>query len=442
MRIVFVIFILLALSLDEFYIAIYQEAVNTSITHFVTVPFAISFSWYRYRWILVDVILKKAVSLFVILAAIWLGLDIVPALDPAARPSVVFLIAVCALFIARYLGYFLDSLWMPKPYRRDRFRRDFPLIIGQCVNRTQSIETTEQSLATLFAAKVAINRPVDGEKVEVIVIDEEPALRIELGYIKGYYPWFSEAKAIANEVALYLHNHLKVLELRAVQHQQELSNRELETLAARAERDVMRAQIRPHFLFNVLNTLHNFVQQEPKQAEKIIELLADLMRGVIRSSSEDTYPLYQEVDLAKTYLSIEKIRHGERLSFDFDVDEHLLSHPILPFSIQPLVENAVKYSLDAQPGRAEISVKVLRDNNQLLVTVADNGPGPMANHNGEGLGMALNNIRERLNKLYGKRGSLVLEAGPQAGTNAILSMPWLGDEHNDDERVIACPSPL
>lgn len=440
-RIAFIVFILLALTIDEFYGADFGGYFNTASIHFVTVPFAISFAWYRYRWILVDVIIKRTISLFVILAAIWFGVEVVPVVDANARPMVIFLIAVCTIFIARYSGYFLDSLWMPRKYRRNQFRREFPLKIGQCINRTQSIETTEQSLAELFEAKVAINKQTDDKTVEVITIDEEPVLRIELGYIKGHYPWFSETLAIANEVALYLHNHLKVLELRAVQHQQELSNRELETLAARAERDAMRAQIRPHFLFNVLNTLHNFVQQQPKQAEKIIELLADLMRGVIRSSSEDTYPLYKEIDLAKTYLKIEKIRHGDRLSFDFD--ERLLSHPILPFSIQPLVENAVKYSLDTQLGRAEINVTVLRKNSQLLAMVTDNGPGPMASHSGEGLGMALNNIRERLNKLYGDRGSLLLEAGKKTGTKAILSMPWLGaEQYNADAEVAICPSPL
>ena len=433
-RVGFVAFVLLMIFIDRIYMNKYDDIFDIQVMHFVTVPFAIVFSWYRYRWVLVDVILKKAVAIFVILSAIWFGMTMVPLLDAFVKPLAVFLIAISAVVIARCLGYFFDSLWLPKSDQRNQFRHKLPLLIGRCVDQEQSIDAAERALAELFDAEVGINRPI-ANAVETITIDEEPVLHIELGYIKGHYPWFSETIAIANEVALYLHNHLKVLELRAAQHLQELGNRELETLAARAERDAMRMQIRPHFLFNVLNAIHSFVQQKPKQAEKMIELLADLMRGVVRSPIEDTYPLYNEIDLVKTYLTIEKIRYGDRLSFTIDVDEDLLPQPILPFSIQPLVENAVKYSVDTRLGQADIKVTAYKSDGQLRVIVTDNGPGPTVAHPGDGLGMALNNIRERLDKLYGERGSLLLQPGQELGTHAILSMPWLDVEQNGELTV-------
>lgn len=445
-RALFVIFILTAVSADEIFELVGMQFAEERIVHFVTVPFALLFSWYRYRFVLVDVVLKQSVYLFAGLAAVVIGSSIIPSLGDNIQVMAIFALVMATIVIARSINYLLDAMWMPRESRRKEFQRQFPMELNRCVTPQQAITKTEQSLAQLFSAEVVVNRPFPGDGAEQITISEQPALKLELGYIKGIYPWFSTAMVIANSAAIYLHSHLKVLELRARQHQQELDNHELETLAARAERDAMRAQIRPHFLFNVLNTLHSFVQQQPKEAERIIELLADLMRGVIRSSAEDTYPLQQELELAKTYLTIESIRHGERLEFCFDVDEAFYDHPILPFSLQPLVENAVKYSLDAQLGKASIVVTTRHIGEQLVLVVSDNGPGPGASSNGEGLGFAMGNIRDRLNKLYGNRGSLVLEAGKQQGTRAILSTPWQGispvpkgsDDH-DSLEIDACP---
>jgi signal transduction histidine kinase len=439
-RSLFVIFILAAVSADEIFELVGVKFTDERIVHFVTVPFALLFSWYRCRFVLVDLVLKQSIYLFTTVAAVIAGTAFIPQLSDSIQVMAIFGLVLVAILVARSINYLLDALWMPKESLRSQFQRQFPIELNHCTSAQQAIAKTEQSLGQLFAAEVVINRQFQGEAAEHISIPEQPALKLELGYIKGIYPWFSAAMAIANGAAIYLHSHLKVIELRAQQHQQELDNHELETLAARAERDAMRAQIRPHFLFNVLNTLHSFVHQQPKEAERIIELLADLMRGVIRNSAEDTYPLQQELELAKTYLTIETIRHGDRLEFSFDVDESFYQHPILPFSLQPLVENAVKYSLDAQLGKASIVVTVRHINQQLVLVVSDNGPGPGASSNGEGLGFALGNIRDRLNKLYGDRGSLVLEAGQQGGTQAILSMPWQDPKGNDDGmEVDACP---
>ncbi len=163
-----------------------------------------------------------------------------------------------------------------------------------------------------------------------------------------------------------------------------------------------------------------------------MELLAELMRGVVQSSEKDLYPLEREINLAKTYLAIEQIRHGDRLEFEINISDDLMNHPVPPFSVQPLIENAVKYSLDAQLGVATIMVKATRVRQQLVITVTDNGPGigKDSTHTG-GLGMALGNIRERLNKLYSGKGSLRLLPGKCGGTDAVLSTPWNNSNRED-----------
>ena len=425
-RFFLIVLVLVSIILD----GLIGSAIGGSTVHFVTIPLSMMFAWYRFRWALVDVIAKWFIVLIDMLIMLWLGFEYIPKLDGGLQPLAVLGMMVAFLVVAKLSAKLLDWFWMPDKNSRRRFRSDFPLLISYCSTPQQAISKAETLLQEFFGTEVGVNRHVD-DVAELIEFDDSPELRVEFSYIRKVFPWFSEPVALANESVLYLHNHLKVLEIRAALHQQEISSRELETLAARAERDAMRAQIRPHFLFNVLNTLHSFIHQQPKQAERIIELLAELMRGVISSASEDTYPLKKEIDLATTYLAIEKIRHGDRLSFNFDIDASLMTHPILPFSIQPLVENAVKYSVDAQLGQAEIQVQAVKDGERLVVTVLDNGPGLSSNTKG-GLGVALNNIRERLVKLYDDKGTLILQSVEGGGTQAVLTMPWLGSIQTDD----------
>jgi LytS/YehU family sensor histidine kinase len=111
------------------------------------------------------------------------------------------------------------------------------------------------------------------------------------------------------------------------------------------------------------------------------------------------------------------------------VDPEWLEASVPPFSIQPLVENAVKFSIDGQLGEAKVAVEVvggrMGEKPSVDIRVTDNGPGPGSAGTGsrEGLGMALDNIRERLEKLYGDRASLSLDALPEGGTIAVLSIP-------------------
>ncbi len=413
-----------SIAADNFFDIFYELAFESNLVHFVTVPFALTFAWYRYRFELVDVILKQAVSLLVVVITISIGGRFLASVENAIQPLFAYVLAFVALGLIRVSGKALYGLWLPPSAAQEVFQRRFPLLLGQCTNAEQAISTTEEELGKLFQCGVCINKEADFEAAKVIEIDEATPLHIELDYIRGVRPWFSEALTLVKEAALQLHNTLDVLEWRAIQHRTELNNQALQTLAARAERDAMRAQIRPHFFFNVLSTMHSYVRDDPEQAELVIELLADLMRSIAQTADQDTYPLSREIDLAHTYLKIESVRHGERLDFSVDVDQSLHDHPIPPFSLQPLVENAIKYSVDSQLQKAEIALTARRSSDSLQIVVSDNGPGPQLANRKDGLGLALNNIRDRLDKLYGDSGSLRLETAKEGGALATLTIPW------------------
>jgi hypothetical protein len=400
------------------------QPVLSTIARFATVPVAIVFAWYQHRLELIDVIAKQMAHLAVVVTGVAIGSVWIPTVPDAMQPAAILLIALADLYVLLWVNARLPRLWMPVEMTREVFSRTFPRELSRCVDEGQSIAYCEQSLTKLFQTEVGVNRPLENP-IEVVELRELPAVRIELGAIKNLYPWFSEALQLVRYAARSLHGHLQVLSLQREQNRQMMSNRELSELAAHAELQTLRAQIRPHFLFNVLNTIHSFIRDNPERAERTIELLAGLMRGVVQSSTLDRYPLRRELELAETYLEIERIRFGDRLSYTVDAESEFLDQSVPPFSVQPLVENAVKFSVDGQLGEAVVSVEVVAGRDSVDICVTDNGPGPASTGNVSrgGLGIALENIRERLEKIYGDRASLSLDALPEGGTIAVLSIP-------------------
>jgi two-component system sensor histidine kinase YesM len=126
--------------------------------------------------------------------------------------------------------------------------------------------------------------------------------------------------------------------------------------------------------------------------------------------------------LVRKYLSIEKIRYGEQFQFEIEVAEDCLMQPVPAFSIQPLVENAIKYAVDSQLEPVTIKVNIRRDNQTLKIKVIDDGPGLIKGHS-TGLGLALQNIANRLENLYGGAAKLTLQNGDNKGVVVVLKIP-------------------
>ena len=158
----------------------------------------------------------------------------------------------------------------------------------------------------------------------------------------------------------------------------------------------LQSRIRPHFLFNALNTALALVRIDPGRAEAVLEDLAQLFRVALADAGASV-PLGEEIDLARRYLDIEQVRFGTRLAVHWDVDPECNDARVPPLVLQPLVENAVRHGVEPLPGGGWVRVEAARRRGQVLVTVSNRvGDEPGA----PGHGMALHNIRERLRLLH------------------------------------------
>lgn len=163
----------------------------------------------------------------------------------------------------------------------------------------------------------------------------------------------------------------------------------------------LQARIRPHFLFNTLNSTIALVRAEPAKAESMLEDLSDLFRHALSDHGESA-TLADEVKLARRYLAIEQVRFGERLQLEWALDSTCDTALLPPLLLQPLVENAVKHGVEPSENGAQIRLSTQRRGERVLIKVTNTVPaGPGA----AGHGLALDNVRRRLALLHDLNGS-------------------------------------
>src|SRR4051812_26038706 len=173
---------------------------------------------------------------------------------------------------------------------------------------------------------------------------------------------------------------------------------ELEAQLSRAQLHALQMQIRPHFLFNTLNTISGLVRTDDKAAAiTMLAGLGDLLRLLLRSDGAQEVPVRQELELIERYLQIEQVRFGDKLAIELNVEDGVEDALVPNLILQPLVENAVRHGIGAATGR--VSVVVERVGETLRLAVSDSGDGGL--HDAESQGIGLANTRARLERLYG-----------------------------------------
>lgn len=196
-------------------------------------------------------------------------------------------------------------------------------------------------------------------------------------------------------------------------------------LRAEAEARAVRAQFNPHFVFNTLHSLMLLVRAAPSTAERAIEDVATLIRyaSIIQRRDIDAVPLSKEIEVARRYLALEKLRLGERLHDSWSVAIDPESVTVPAFALQTLVENAIKHGLEPRPEGGNIRVDVSRRDAAVTIVVSDDGGGctPDDVRTAEGHGLDL--LRRRLHARYGARGSLDFQTAPGEGFTASLTLP-------------------
>ncbi len=178
-----------------------------------------------------------------------------------------------------------------------------------------------------------------------------------------------------------------------------------QNLAAQSHAEVqaLRARIRPHFLFNSMNTIASLIEISPEIAEKAIVDLSDLFRASL--SEKNMHRLSEEVELAKSYLAIESLRLGNRLQIEWNIDEKLLNTEVPALCLQPLAENAIYHGIEPIEKGGKIQISALQIDNRLNLSISN----PLMSDSQsstfkKGNQMAQDNIKRRLQLVYGNKG--------------------------------------
>jgi LytS/YehU family sensor histidine kinase len=210
-------------------------------------------------------------------------------------------------------------------------------------------------------------------------------------------------------IPIYQHEVWKDFTKAKIQKQQ-FELLQLAQLKTQTELAMLRAKVNPHFLYNVHNTIAGLVYTAPEKAEEMVLLLSKFFRFTLNKNSNTYNPVQEEVEIIQTYLQLQQVRFGNRLQTEIQVAEGCANELMPAFMLQPLVENAVKYSVELVPGNGKIQVRIYKANNWLVVEVADAGPD-FANPLTYGFG--LQSILDKLNLLYPGNYTFKLQNKPQ-----------------------------
>jgi hypothetical protein len=228
---------------------------------------------------------------------------------------------------------------------------------------------------------------------------------------------FSWLYGLLGTIYVILHTH-------AAMRDRELQLVEARSLAQTAQLTALRLQLNPHFLFNTLNAISSLiVTGRNRQGEAMLSKLCDFLRTALVAETGGTTSLGEELETLQTYLEIEAIRFGDRLTVEFAAADELLDLAVPSFILQPLVENAVKYAVAPTSGPVIVRVGARREGDDLLLTVSDNGrKGAAAGGSPSGTGVGLANTRRRLEVIYGRKARLET-IGYDDGFTALVRLP-------------------
>lgn len=187
-----------------------------------------------------------------------------------------------------------------------------------------------------------------------------------------------------------------------------------------AEIQALRARIRPHFLFNSMNTIASLITISPEIAEKAIEDLSDLFRASL--SEQNMSHLGDEIGLTKSYLAIEALRLGDRLQVEWQIDDELLDLEVPSLCIQPLAENAVYHGIEPIAEGGKILISALQIDNKLKLSVCNPllSDKQASTYSKKGNQMAQDNIRQRLKLVYGNNGEFIINDTKDNYTVSLL----------------------
>ena len=194
---------------------------------------------------------------------------------------------------------------------------------------------------------------------------------------------------------------------------------------------IMLSQIKPHFLYNVLNTIYHLYRKEPDTAQEAVSNFAEYLRcNMLSIEKSEPVPFNEEYQHIQTYLSLEQIRFKDKLNVIYDVE--VTNFKLPPLTVEPLVENAVKHGVTKRRGGGNVTISTRRTENGIQITVADTGIGFDVDHymdDGK-QHVGIRNVRDRLRSMVG--GSLSITSS-ENGTVAVVTIPIKEAERRDED---------
>lgn len=380
--------------------------------------FLVAGAWLDSRFKFYDIVVKRAATMMVAIAIATAGLllllPVVRTIEPAWAGAVVLAVALAPILVllpgwnAR-VQRVLEKAWLGRSFGREEAIREVLRAVQRASDETGLREAAERVLGEMHRCAVQVVLPGEpaaepGFRVVQEVSFGDRAGRkgtIRVGSREGLSTWLSEDLEILGaigEVVVYMQEHLAL----------QARRRELELESGRAQLRALRAQVNPHFLFNALNAIAGWIHKDPKQADRIVERLADVFRYVLRGSEHEFATLAEELEFVSACLDIEQSRFGARLAASVAWEPGTAPVRIPSLVVHTLVENAVKHGVARTRGPARLEVVARLEGTALVVEVADDGPGLAAPSEADGEGFGLRSVRERLAGHYGDAAGLTL----------------------------------
>ncbi|WP_415469812.1 cache domain-containing sensor histidine kinase [Clostridium saccharoperbutylacetonicum] len=206
-----------------------------------------------------------------------------------------------------------------------------------------------------------------------------------------------------------------------------------------AEMNVLQAQIKPHFMYNTLDTIRWMAEEHNEEdIIEIIEAFTNLLR-ISLSKGKEIISVNEELSHIKSYLTIQKIRYEDKLDYEIQVDANMLEYKLIKLILQPLVENAIYHGIKEKRGNGRILIKGEIKGNTLIFTISDNGKGmeeellnkinymlKNGNEKKNEIGYGIFNVNERIKIIYGDEYGLQYESIYGEGTTVLLKHPIIG----------------
>ncbi len=189
---------------------------------------------------------------------------------------------------------------------------------------------------------------------------------------------------------------------------------------AEAQLAQLQAQLRPHFIFNALNTVSSLMHTDVARADRVLAQLGDLLRASLRANRREEVSLREELELLERYAEIMRERFDGRVSFEWKVAQETLDAQVPSMLLQPLLENAFKHGIERSSAPERIIIRTSRVGDELHIDIHNSGPR-LTNRSG---GVGLQNCRERLYLLYESAAELTVANAEESGVLARVRLPW------------------